>query len=37
MAVLEDGFYQLVVYDANSFAKIRNVANIMAKHPVTRI
>jgi hypothetical protein len=37
IAVLEDGFYQLVVYDANSFAKIRNVPNILVKHPVTKI
>ena len=37
LASLEDGFYQMVVYDTNSFGKIRNVPNILIKHPVTRI
>jgi hypothetical protein len=37
LTTLEDGFYQMVVYDTNSFGKIRNVPNILIKHPVTRI
>lgn len=37
LASFEDGFYQLVVYDTNGFVKIRNVPNILVKHPVSKI
>jgi len=37
LASLEEGFYQMVVYDTNAFVKIRNVPNILIKHPVSKI
>lgn len=37
LAIFEDGFYQLVVYDTNAFNRIRNVPNILIKHPVSKI
>lgn len=36
LAVFEDGFYQMVVYDTNSFTRIRNVPNILIKHAISR-
>jgi hypothetical protein len=37
LASFENGFYQVVMYDTIVFAKIKNVSNILLKHPVTKI
>lgn len=37
LASFEDGFYQLVMYDTNAFVKVKNIPNILVKHPVTGI